>query len=105
EVHPGDQDGGGGEEDRAEQVGRLVEAQQQELGDRADLAAVVERHHHQAQEDHGGDGADPVPVRGVDAVLRAVGGQAEGLGGHAAGGEERQAGEPGRAAGAGGGGV
>ena len=95
EVHARDQDRGEREEDRAEQVRRLVEAQQQELGDGADLRAVVEGHHHQAQEDHGGDGADPVPVHGVDAVLRAVGGHAEDLGGAQVGGDERQTGHPG----------
>ncbi len=101
EVDAGDQDRGEGEEDRAQQVCGFVEPLEQELGDRPDLGAVVERHHHQAQEDHRRDGADPVPVHDGDAVLRAGGGHAEDLGGAQVGGDEGQAGDPGgqRAAG------
>ncbi len=33
------------------------------------LGDVIERHHDDAEKEHRGDGADPVPVRGQDAVL------------------------------------
>lgn len=96
QVHADDQHGRDGEDDRAEQVRGGAEAVQQELGHRADLGAVVERHHHQAEEDHRRDGADPVPVDGVGAVLRTVGGHTEDFGGAEVGGDERETGDPGR---------
>src|SRR5581483_3424178 len=33
------------------------------------LRYVIKRHHHQAEKDHGRDGADPIPVGRHDAVL------------------------------------
>ena len=33
------------------------------------LGNVIKRHHHQAEKKHGRNGADPIPVRGQDAVL------------------------------------
>ena len=60
------------------------------------LGDVVERHHHDAEEEHGGDGADPVPVRGQDAVLIGGGGPAHQFERAEVGGEEAQAGDPGR---------
>jgi hypothetical protein len=33
------------------------------------LRDVIERHHHDTEEEHGGDGADPVPVHRKNAVL------------------------------------
>ena len=72
----------------------LVEAQAQVLGDRADLGAVVERHHQDAEEDHRRDGADPVVVHGGDAVLGAVGGLSQDLERAQVGGDEREAGDP-----------
>ena len=33
------------------------------------LRDIVERHHDDAEEKHRGDGADPIPMRGKDAVL------------------------------------
>ena len=47
----------------------LSEAQLQIARDGMRLADVVEGHHHQREEEHRGDGADPVPVRGEDSVL------------------------------------
>src|ERR1019366_9249605 len=47
----------------------LAEAQVQVAGDRVRLRYVIEGHHHQAEEEHGGDGANPIPVGGEDAVL------------------------------------
>ena len=73
---------------------RLVEALEQVLGDRADLGAVVERHHHEAQEDHRRDRADPVVVDRRDAVLGAVGADAQDLRRAEVGRDEGQAGDP-----------
>jgi hypothetical protein len=76
-------------------VRRLVEAQAQVLGHAADLRAVVERHHHDPEEDHRWDRADPVVVHRVDAELRAVGRHAEDLERAEVGGDEGQARDPG----------
>ena len=94
EVHARDQHRGDREGDRVELVRAVVEAQAQVLGDRADLRAVVERHHHQAEEDHGRDGADPVVVDRRDAVLRAVGRHADHLERAEVGRDEGQARDP-----------
>ena len=56
-------------ENAADRARALPIAQLQVSGHRVRLADVVEGHHHDAQEEHGGDGADPIPVRGQDAVL------------------------------------
>ena len=96
QVDAGDQHGRDGERAGVEGVGGLVEAQPQVLGDRADLGPVVERHHHQPQEDHRRDRAEPVVVDGGDPVLGAVGGLAEDLERAEVGGDERQPGDPGR---------
>jgi len=53
-------------------VRRVVEAKAQVLGHAADLGAVVERHHHDPEEDHRRDRPDPEEVHGRDAVLGAV---------------------------------
>ena len=60
-----------GERHGVDRTGLLVEAEAQVLGDRTGPGPVVERHHEQAEEDHGRDGADPVEVARSDAVLRA----------------------------------
>ena len=73
-----------------------AEAQPQVLGHRAHLRAVVEGHHHEAQEDHGRDRADPVEVHGRGAVLRPVGGLPQQLQRSEVGGDEGEAGDPGR---------
>ena len=95
QVHAGDQHRGDRERQRVEDVGRLVEAQPQVLRHAAHLGAVVEGHHHEAQEDHRRHRADPVVVdRRVDAELRAVGGHPEDLERAEVGRDERQAGDP-----------
>ena len=95
EVHAGDQDRGERERPRVELVRGGVEALEQVLRHAAHLGAVVERHHHQAEEDHGRDRADPVVVDRRDAVLGTVGRHAEHLGRTEVGGDERQPGDPG----------
>ena len=63
------QNGHEGEADGGERAGAVAVAQLQVAGDGVRLRDVVEGHHDDAEEEHGGDGADPVPVRGEDAVL------------------------------------
>ena len=94
QVHAGDQHGRERERQRVEEVRLLVEAQAQVLRHRPHLRAVVEGHHHDAQEDHRGHGADPVVVDRVDAELGAVGGHAEDLERAQVRGDEREAGDP-----------
>ena len=60
--HEAEGDGGKG-------AGGLAVAQLEIAGDGVGLRDVIERDHHQREKDHGGDGADPIPVRGEDAVL------------------------------------
>jgi hypothetical protein len=79
QVHPADQNRGDRECARVERVRRLAEAQAQVLRHRAHLRPVVEGHHHQPEEHHRGDGADPVVMHGRHAVLGAVGRLAEDL--------------------------
>jgi len=79
EVDPRNQHRGQREGQCVEDVGRRIEPQPEILRDAADLGAVVERHHHQAQEHHGWYGADPVEVCCRDPVLRAVGRHAQDL--------------------------
>ena len=47
----------------------FTETQFQISRHRVRLRNVVEGHHHQREEQHCGDGADPIPVRGQNAVL------------------------------------
>jgi hypothetical protein len=94
EVDPGGQHGGERERQSVEQVGRRVEPPAQELRDAAHPRAVVERHHHDAEEDHGRHRADPVKVHGGQAVLRAVGRHAQDLDRAQVGGDERETGHP-----------
>ena len=91
----GGEDGHDGEGDGVEGAGLLVEAHAEVLGHAAGLGAVVEGHHEDADEDHGGDGADPVEVAGDDAVLGAGGGHADDLLRAEVGGDEGEAADPG----------
>jgi len=84
-----------GEGEGVDGAGLLVEAEAEVFGDGAGLGAVVEGHHEDADEDHGGDGADPVEVAGDDAVLRAGGSHADDFLGAEVGGDEGQAADPG----------
>ena len=94
QVDAGDQDRRHCERRGVQRVRGVVEAQAQVVGHAADLGAVVEGHHHDAQEDHRRDRADPVEVHGRDAVLGTVGGHAEDLERAEVGGDEGQARDP-----------
>ena len=79
---------------RVDQVGGRPEPPVHELGDRTHLRAVVERHHHDAEEQHRGHGADPEVVHGRDAVVRAVRGHADDLDGAQVRGDEGETRDP-----------
>jgi hypothetical protein len=96
EVHAGDEHLRDGEGDRVEQVGGPVEPQAQVLGDAADLGPVVEGHHDDAEEDHRGDGPDPVVVQRHEPVLGTVGGHPDDFEGAEVRRDERETGDPGR---------
>ena len=68
----------------------------QVAGDGVGLRDVVEGHHDDAEEEHRRDGADPVPVRGQDAVLVGRAGPAHQLERAQVGGDEAEARDPGR---------
>ena len=76
-------------------AGLLVEAHPEIFGDGTGLGAIVEGHHEDADEDHGGDGADPVKVAGDDAVLGAGGSHADDFLGTEICGDEGEAADPG----------
>ena len=96
EVDAGDQQLGDRERDRVDQVGAGAEPAAHELGNRPHLRAVVERHHHDAEEQHRRDRADPEVVHGREAELGAVRRHAHDLDGAEVGRDEGQAGDPGR---------
>ena len=96
EVDAGDEQLGHGERDRVDQVRAGAEPAAHELRHRADLRAVVEGHHHDAEEEHRRDRADPEVVHGRDADLRAVRRHAHDLDGAEVGRDEGQPGHPGR---------
>ncbi len=96
QVHAGDQHRGQRERQGVEQVGGRVEPPEQELRHAAHPRPVVERHHHDAEEHHGRDRADPVEMHGRQAVLGAVRGHAQDLDRAEVGGDEGEPGDPGR---------
>ena len=98
EVDARDQQLREGEGDRVDQVGARPEPAEHELRDRAHLRAVVERHHHDAEEQHRRDRADPEVVDRRQPELGARGRHAHDLDRAEVGGDERQAGDPRRAA-------
>ena len=79
---------------RVEGARLFVEAQLQVFGHGARAAAVVERHHEHAHEQHRGNRADPVEVRRHDAVLGAGSRHADQFLRAEVGREEGQAGDP-----------
>ena len=88
------EDGHEGEADGGKRAGSVAVAEMQVAGDGVRLRDVVEGHHDDAEEEHGGDGADPVPVGGEDAVLVGGAGPAHELERAEVGGDEAEAGDP-----------
>jgi len=82
------------EGDGVEAARLFVEAQLEILRHGAGLRAVVEGHHEDGEEDHRGDGSDPVKMAGHDAVLGAGGGHADHLLRAEIGGEKSEACDP-----------
>lgn len=70
-------DGHHGEGDGVESAGLFVEAKFQVFGHRSSFRAVIERHHEDADEDHGRHGAEPIELAGHHAVLGAAGAHAD----------------------------
>ena len=96
EVDARDQELRDGEADRVDEVGARAEPPEHELGDRAHLGAVVERHHHDAEEQHRRHRTDPEVVHGRQPDLRTVGRHAHDLDRTQVGRDEGQTGHPGR---------
>ena len=94
EVDAGDEQLRDREGDGVDQVRLGAEPPEHELGDRAHLRAVVERHHHDTEEEHRRDGADPEVVHRRDADLGAVGRHPHDLDGAEVGRDERQTRHP-----------
>ena len=92
--NPGRKERHDGERDGVQAARLLVEPHFEVFGDGARFTSVVERHHEDADEEHGRDRADPVEVRGHDAVLRAGSGHADYLLRAEVGCEEGEAGDP-----------
>ena len=65
-------------------------------GHAAGAASVIERHHEDAHEQHGRHRADPIEMRGHDAVFRAGRAHSDHFLRAQVGGDERQAGDPDR---------
>ena len=95
EVDAGDQQLRDGEGDRVHQVRAGTEPAEHELRNRADLRAVVERHHHDAEEQHRRDGAHPEVVHGRQPELRTRGRHPHDLDGPQVGRDEGQPRHPG----------
>ena len=83
-----------GERDRVHEVRGRAEPAEHELRHRAHLRAVVERHHHDAEEEHRRDGADPEVVHGGQPELGAVRRHAHDLDRAEVGRDEGQSGHP-----------
>ena len=94
EVDAGDQQLRDRERRGVDQVRARAEPPEHELRHRAHLGAVVERHHHDAEEQHRRDRADPEVVHGRQPELRAVGRHAHDLDRAEVGRDERQPGDP-----------
>ncbi len=84
-----------GEADGRKRAAGFSETQFQVAGHRVRFGNVIERHHDEREEEHGGNGADPIPVRGEDAVLIGGAGPAHQFEGAEIRGEETKAGDPG----------
>ena len=84
-----------GERNGRQRAAGLAETQLQISRHRVGFGDVVERHHHQRQEQHRRNGADPIPVRRQNAVLVGRSGPAHQFECAEIGGEKAEAGNPG----------
>ena len=84
------------EGDGGEGARRFAEAQFEVAGDGVRLGDVIERDHDDPEDDHGGNGADPIPVHRQNAVLIGRRGPAHEFERTQVGGEETEAGHPSR---------
>ena len=82
------------ERQRIEAAHALVKAHLEIFRHRARLGAVIKRHHEHGQKHHRRNGADPIKMRGGNAVFRAAGRHADQFQRAEVGGHERQAGHP-----------
>src|SRR5208337_3352634 len=80
--------------DGGERAAGFSKAQLQVAGNRMRFGNVIERHHHQREEQHRRDGTDPIPVRGQNAVLIGRAGPAHQFERTQIGGEETQTRDP-----------
>jgi len=92
----GGEHGHDGEGECVDGAGLLVEAEPEVLRDASGFRSVVEGHHEDADEDHGGDGADPIEMTGDDAVFGSGGAHADDFLGSQICADEGQAADPGR---------
>ncbi len=83
-----------GEGYRRERAGSGTITQQEVAGDRVSFTDVIKGHHDQTQKEHGGDGADPVPVCGHNAVLVGVSRPTKQLERAEVRGDKRETGDP-----------
>ena len=83
-----------GEGDGVQSADAFVKTHLQILRHRARLGAVIKGHHEHREENHRRNRADPVKVRGGDAVFRAAGGHADKFKRAEIGRDEGQAGHP-----------
>ena len=84
------------EGNRGKRAAGFAEAQFQIARDRMRLGNVIKRHHHQAEKEHGRNGADPIPMRRQDSVLIGGGRPAHQFERAEIRGKEAEAGDPGR---------
>ena len=92
--YAGREHGHDGERARIESARFFIEAQFEVLGHRAGFGTVIERHHENADEHHRRDRAEPVKMRGQNAVFRAGGGHADDFLGAQIGAHEGQTADP-----------
>src|SRR5450432_36072 len=86
--------GHGAEADGGEGAGGFAESQFEIAGNGVGFGNVIERDHHDAEEEHRRDGADPIPVSREDAVLISGAGPAHEFERAEVSGKEAESGDP-----------
>ena len=90
----GGKHGHDGEADGIQSHHRFIEPHLQIFRHGPRLGAVIKRHHKHGEKDHRRNRADPIEVRGGDAIFRAAGGHADQFQRAEIGGNEGQSGHP-----------